>query len=190
MTLPSSGPMTASMINVELGRASNAPFDINGAAERALAGKPSGPIKFSDFYGKSSSWTSATATLFSRYAKTQETSGMGNYGFRDAILGNYDPRTFTVDGIAATFTVSSMFAYADTYPDQTVVGVGFQEGFTEAQYEQMKLKVKYLNVVGLGKWLLPYQAWADVKFVITFQWYNYQGPQFRVADYPVFWSQI
>jgi len=53
MTLPSSGPMSASMINVELGRASNAPFNINGSAERALAGKPSGAISFSDFYGKS-----------------------------------------------------------------------------------------------------------------------------------------
>lgn len=53
MTLPSSGTMTAAMINVELGRASNAPFSINGAEERALAGKPSGAISFSDFYGKS-----------------------------------------------------------------------------------------------------------------------------------------
>ena len=53
MTLPSSGPISASDINVELGRASNAYFDINGAAERALAGVPSGTISFSDFYGKS-----------------------------------------------------------------------------------------------------------------------------------------
>lgn len=53
MTLPSSGPMTAAMINVELGRAANAPFDINGTEERALAEVPSGEISFSDFYGKS-----------------------------------------------------------------------------------------------------------------------------------------
>lgn len=52
MTLPTSGPMTAAMINVELGRAANAPFSINGADERALAEKLSGPIAFSDFYGK------------------------------------------------------------------------------------------------------------------------------------------
>lgn len=45
--------MSASMINVELGRAASAPFDINGSAERALAGVPSGTIRFSDFYGKS-----------------------------------------------------------------------------------------------------------------------------------------
>jgi len=57
VTLPLSGPMSASMINVELGRAGNAPFDINGAQERALAAVPAGKISFSDFYGKSSSFS-------------------------------------------------------------------------------------------------------------------------------------
>lgn len=54
MALPNSGLLTAQMINVELGRAATAPFNLNGAAERALAGKPTGPISMSDFYGKSS----------------------------------------------------------------------------------------------------------------------------------------
>lgn len=54
MALPSTGTITAAMINVELGRAANAPFNINGAEERALAGKPSGAITFNDFRGKSS----------------------------------------------------------------------------------------------------------------------------------------
>ncbi|RJG46639.1 hypothetical protein [Mesorhizobium sp. DCY119] len=49
MTLPSSPPISASQINVELGRAPDAPFSITGAEERALAGVPSGPISFSDF---------------------------------------------------------------------------------------------------------------------------------------------
>jgi hypothetical protein len=53
MTLPSSFPLSASQINVELGRAANAPFSITGEAERLLAGVPSGPISFSDFLGKS-----------------------------------------------------------------------------------------------------------------------------------------
>lgn len=44
--------MTAAMINAELGRAANAAFSLNGAAERSLAGKPSGAISFGDFYGK------------------------------------------------------------------------------------------------------------------------------------------
>lgn len=54
MALPSSGIITAAMINKELGRAENAAFSLNDAAVRALAAKPSGVISFSDFYGKSS----------------------------------------------------------------------------------------------------------------------------------------
>jgi len=50
---PISSQPSASEINVELGRAANAPFSINGAAERALAQVPSGQISFSDFIGKS-----------------------------------------------------------------------------------------------------------------------------------------
>jgi hypothetical protein len=45
--------MTAALINAELGRAANAAFSLDGAQERALAGKPSGALAFSDFYGKS-----------------------------------------------------------------------------------------------------------------------------------------
>jgi len=54
MTLPASGIITATMINVELGRAANAPFSLNDPEVRALAGKPSGAISFNDFHGKSS----------------------------------------------------------------------------------------------------------------------------------------
>lgn len=53
MTLPASFPLSASQINVELGRAPTAPFDIQGAEERELAEVPSGAISFSDFLGKS-----------------------------------------------------------------------------------------------------------------------------------------
>jgi hypothetical protein len=54
MTLPASFPLSASEINIELGRAADAAFSITGAEERALAGVPTGPISFSDFLGKSS----------------------------------------------------------------------------------------------------------------------------------------
>lgn len=54
MTLPAAFPLSASQINIELGRAGSAAFNIQGAEERALAGVPSGPISFSDFLGKSS----------------------------------------------------------------------------------------------------------------------------------------
>lgn len=52
MTLPSSGTMSAAMVNNELGRPSNAVFSMNGASERALAGVASGPYSMASFYGK------------------------------------------------------------------------------------------------------------------------------------------
>lgn len=54
MALPTSGLITAAMINEELGRSLTAPFSLNDSEIRALAGKTSGAISFQDFYGKSS----------------------------------------------------------------------------------------------------------------------------------------
>ncbi|WMB74233.1 hypothetical protein RA178_06350 [Shewanella oncorhynchi] len=54
MALPSNTTITAGMINLELKRAENAPFNLNDPEVRKLAGKPSGAISFSDFWGKSS----------------------------------------------------------------------------------------------------------------------------------------
>jgi uncharacterized delta-60 repeat protein len=65
MTLPTSGALTAAMINVELCRPSTATFSMNGSDERALAGKPTGIIAFNDFYGKS--FSSYTGTLDSTF---------------------------------------------------------------------------------------------------------------------------
>lgn len=54
MTLPSTGILTAEMINAELGRSAKAAINLNDPAVRALAGKPTGAISFSDLRGKSS----------------------------------------------------------------------------------------------------------------------------------------
>lgn len=56
------GPISAEDINLELGRAANAPFSLTGTDERALAGVPTGPISFNDFYGASAADYSATLT--------------------------------------------------------------------------------------------------------------------------------
>lgn len=52
MTLPASGPITFSEVNVELGLSSTAQISLNDAAVRALFGVPSGAISMSDGYGK------------------------------------------------------------------------------------------------------------------------------------------
>lgn len=52
MTLPSTGSLAASQINVELRRAETAPFSLDGALERFLSQRTTGQIAFSDFRGK------------------------------------------------------------------------------------------------------------------------------------------
>ena len=52
MTLPSSGPISATQIIVEERIQISDSFDMNSAVSRDLADKPSGQIAFSDFYSK------------------------------------------------------------------------------------------------------------------------------------------
>jgi len=88
MTLPSSGTITAAQINAELGRTATAYFNMGGSAERALAGRPSGQISFSNFYGKSN--LPPASSLTSRgFEYSGWTSGLGNSPYADGIL--YDP---------------------------------------------------------------------------------------------------
>jgi len=53
MTLPTSGTIKMSNIMAELGITANTTTNVNNSSLRNLAKKPSGTIKWSDFYGKS-----------------------------------------------------------------------------------------------------------------------------------------
>lgn len=67
MTLPSSGAISLSQVNTELGYSSTATISLNDSAVRSLAGVSSGTISMSNLYGKSSrvsisyTFTSSTA---------------------------------------------------------------------------------------------------------------------------------
>lgn len=69
MTLPSTGSISMSQVNVELGRSATANLTMNDSALRALAGKPSGTVALSDLRGK----TQNTAPTISA-AKTYDSS--------------------------------------------------------------------------------------------------------------------
>lgn len=113
MTLQSSFPLKASDINIELGRAGGAPFDIQGAQERALAQVPSGPISFSNFLGKSTrnivqtdnrtAFSSQAGAVFTFSAVALSTNGfmviLVEHGDQDNPPG-LTP-TCTIDGVAA-----------------------------------------------------------------------------------------
>lgn len=87
MTLQSSGVITVGDINVELKKARNAAFNINSAEARTLAKVPSGVIKMSDFYGKST--YPASGTLLSNFCDAGNYYGQyanGNGGSYNTLL--------------------------------------------------------------------------------------------------------
>ena len=94
MTLPSTGAISASDINVELRRPASSPLSFADPVIRQLAGKATGPVTFDDFKGKSAFYnaTGGTITTFSENGKT------------------YRVHTFTEGG---TFEVTNQGALSD-----------------------------------------------------------------------------
>lgn len=80
MTLQASFPLSASDINVELGRAGGAAFDIQGAEERALAEVPAGAISMSDFLGKALFSVTNTGEAVSASAGSTQTFAGQSFG--------------------------------------------------------------------------------------------------------------
>ena len=79
MTLPVSGPMQTSMINVELALPATQLITLNDTRVRTLAAKPAGIIALNDFYGKSDRLVN-TVTLAANSA---------NYTFNPAKVTGY-----------------------------------------------------------------------------------------------------
>lgn len=84
MTLPTSGKISLSAINTELGKSPTTSTSLNKTENRTLAAKPSGKIKFSDFYGKSN--YPVSGTLLNTYC-----SGYDQYGtYANGSGGSYN----------------------------------------------------------------------------------------------------
>lgn len=64
MALPSSGAISISNVNSELGAGTNTMRNLGASEVRSLAGMPSGAIKLSNLYGKSSGYTLIAGQVF------------------------------------------------------------------------------------------------------------------------------
>ena len=93
MALPTSGPITFSMINTELGRPANQQLNLNDASIRQLAGAPSGQVSLSMLRGKAVNNSLAEITL--NAASFVPTSGYEYVGFGSATYGSVSPTTLS-----------------------------------------------------------------------------------------------
>ena len=123
--LPSSGPISTDMINVELGRNANVPLNIPIDPDiRTLTGVPSGPITApDDFWGKSFTplrpiaWTGSPSQSFGSSSTTSVTytirsNGEVLWSWTASMSGGADavgnwttPIRFADDGVQARFSL-------------------------------------------------------------------------------------
>lgn len=117
MTLPASGPISISQVNVELGYAAATPDNLGSSAIRSLAGNGGGPVSMSVLYGKASS----TNTLVA--GSSGNTISVGYIPYTTFTAGSLTPPTF--NGV----TIQQFYTYTFTSSLYLTVQVPNQPDF-------------------------------------------------------------
>lgn len=124
MTLPSSGAISLSAVNVELGRASTAAISLGETAVRNLAGIASGAISLSNLYGKSL----VTGTTITVTEGQYDTGGKVPFvyaGYSASgsscayVLGSASPTIYKLVAIKGIWSVNSGSTSLDFAGNQT-----------------------------------------------------------------------
>lgn len=92
MALPTSGELSLSQVNTELGKAATSQIGMNDAAVRALAGVSSGAISISNLHGKSSVVPPTLSLSVSGNGQSFSTYGT-KYAYINCSLGGTSPTT-------------------------------------------------------------------------------------------------
>lgn len=112
MTLQSSGPISLTDINNEIGYGSSAQISPSDSVPRRLANKPSGTISLSDFYGQ-------TGKVDGTFTVTSGTQSGTGYPTRTISFGS--PGLPLLGGYVTS--ISSVFDLVDTYSYNMVFSV-------------------------------------------------------------------
>ena len=95
MTIPLTGQISFATINIELGRAANAPISLNETAVRQLAGIPSGPISFNDLRGKSALGVTASNVTGNDAGFAPSGFVQSSSGPNASVIGGVGPFTYS-----------------------------------------------------------------------------------------------
>jgi hypothetical protein len=158
MSLPSSGSLSMSQINVETLKSATATITLNDADVRLLAQKPSGAISISDMYGKSwltqsdaVSWLQTNRELVNKW--TQGGSGDARYSNNPYhVHVSSDSATFTYDLSAAsissswTTVVITLTGQSPSFSSYTINGGTYTvDSYVETYTSGMRQRILYIN---------------------------------------------
>jgi hypothetical protein len=145
MALPSSGAISISNVNSELGAGTNTTRNLGASEVRSLAGMPSGAIKLSNLYGKSSAYviTLVAGQVFpgydviNGYSSGQNDAAAGSISnnlFKGAVINQITTTAFNGNGIRVYLNGTysqTFFASVSAYSNAVLVEQKFTSETTQ-----------------------------------------------------------